>query len=264
MKYLLAAFPVTCCLVIACSAPIHAQPVTQDATLALLRGTWQYHTYEDRWTLEFRSDTEIFIDGSPARYALVGDLIHFTNSKTDTEYRYKLLDDHLEITYSSGDRRTYSRAGDGRSERFAEGIYYAVVDTDGLGKVISLKNGKEAFLSPVDKLSSAIQGVYRVEGNDLLLTFDDGRTEMLAIRIREEDRTVTSIMFRNELYEREFPVAQLPTLLPVTSCPDPCCGPIIIVIPDTPPAAVVQPVTTPQTPKVEAIRDFGSTRGGKR
>jgi hypothetical protein len=126
---------------------------------------------------------------------------------------------------------------------------------------------------------SEVKGVYRVEGETLVLAFDDSTTFESQIRSRDDDSSVADIVFQNRIFETDRPVASAPQQqIPIASQPPistdivPSYVPEVYYGTEAPPAAyqvaTPPPVVTgssanpaPAPAKTDPKhRDFGTTR----
>jgi len=74
-----------------CSAGKTAQvPHSSDWTLSMLRGLWEYHTFEDKWTLIFQSDHNLIINNNYAQYMLLDESIRVISGNDSTDYQFTL------------------------------------------------------------------------------------------------------------------------------------------------------------------------------
>jgi hypothetical protein len=250
-----------------------------DWNLTQLRGTWQAHSFYDKWTLEFDCDHKMIFDREPADYAIVADTLRVQDSEGSTDYLYTIKDDRLTLNFPDGSERTYRRTASGSVERLLKGNYRASAGSSSSLTSISF-DGDGVFLlhskSSGEKLSE--NGIYRAEGDVVVLTFDDTTSYEGQIRLRDQDGTVLSVMFDNEQFQlREAtasgPVAQSPAvsipsaggLLPSYDPGPPPetgfvsnYGSLPASRTSSPPAAAP---SKPAEKPVTKPRDFGTTRG---
>jgi hypothetical protein len=262
-----------------------------DRTLSQLRGNWEAHTFRDKWTLFFENDRSINFDRNPAGYSLRPGTIRIQDGDGETDYPYTLTGDELTLKLPDGSERTYRKSDPGESERLVHGTFFESSDGTPLADRITF-DGLNSFelQSTVRETSGQAQGVpgdgnspnritverglYRVEGNAVILAFDDGTIDQTLIRSREDDGSVASVAFGDRLFALDEPLALLPTSdLPLGSPPQPVppdpqpvppypfpCPP-----PQPPPPAMAASGGSDSKPAAKPAdqhRDFGSTRGG--
>ncbi len=162
------------------------------------------------------------------------------------------------------------------------GTYVAMIDSTTDDYISFRKYGRCFFGTRTyltDNWSEAVrgEGLYRVEGNNLVILNDDGATDYGTIIDSPEDDGIPSIVIDSMRYIRYFnrpeaPVyASAPIVIwnptpspPCFDCPPPppCpdCGP---PAPPPGPMPVVSPtISTRPAEEKEPSRDFGSTRSG--
>jgi hypothetical protein len=260
--------------------PLHAQEnVSNDITLSLLRGTWVYHTYREKWTLNFESDTDVLINQNPAVYTLLPGILQIDSAETRIQYRYKLEGDLLTLTFSDGTQRTFDSHGGGDAEQHLHGTYFSEFDhlyelraywpKEHHHHRITFRNEREFIIHTEGEDSTENEGVYRIVDNDILLTFYDGTLGEAFIRSRDEDGYVTAVMYHSKLYRKSIVVVRnpRPDPPPCYDCPPPPClncgdpPPLPCVdcpipTPDPVPSPSPQPTNDPQN----GGRTIGNTR----
>lgn len=290
MRRYLTKTSLTLLLLIAVAVPkAHGQnSFLTDRTLSQLRGVWEYRTYRDKWTLAFESDHKMLLDREPADYALIPGAIRIEDGDGSTDYPYTFQGGGLALTLPDGSTRTYRKSNAGEAEQLIHGTYHSLANSS-LSRESFLFDGDHSFAFvypssadtgqyPSDKdykdrheSMSEARGVYRVEADKLILAFDDGTTSESQIRNRDDDNSVADIVFQDQVFETDRPVASAPVeqISLASQPPPPDHGPIligdpqpVIIIVTPPPAFVVAPPAAEKsTAKTESKpRDFGSTR----
>ena len=164
---------------------------SMDWILTQLRGTWQYKTFEDRWTVEFDCDHKMLLDRQPADYSLANDTIKVQGNDGLTPYPYSLDGDKLTLKLPDGSQRTYRRTNAGGSEHSLKGDYYSVGDSVSSVASISFDGDHSLVLRGyASDQSASMPGIYRVEGDAVVLTFGDTASYEAQIRTRDEDLSV--------------------------------------------------------------------------
>ncbi len=236
-------------------------------TDALLRGSWEFHTYRQRWTIEFETDHTLTIDRQTSKYQIFGDTIAIRSDEGITKYRYKLDNHRLSLTSSDGKTMTYRHKSRGETEELLDGVFYAVPDSNLQDATISFGEADEISTVELIAGSSFDRGVYRVEGDAMLLSFDDGKTDTAQIFERSVNGIVTGFYFNDCLFEKrireEYASAPLATepacILYASPPPPPPCPPTTHPIPQP---TATSPTAAPSTPP-QTVRDFGSRRGNR-
>ncbi|TLY32442.1 MAG: hypothetical protein E6K56_03225 [Ignavibacteria bacterium] len=267
-----------------------------DRTLSQLRGVWEYRTYRDKWTLVFESDHKMILDREPADYSLIPEAIRVQDGNGSTDYPYNFDGTDLTLTLPDGSTRTYRKSDAGEAEKLVHGTYYTTTNAS-LPRESLLFDGDHSFVfdypaagdtgeysSTQDHRDrrasmSEIKGVYRVEGEMLVLAFDDSSTSESQIRNRDDDNSVADIVFQDQVFETIRPVVSagsdqstwasqpIPTPISDPYPPPTCCGPILVpppARPITPPSPISPPAPSNAAKKAVQTeskpRDFGNTR----
>jgi hypothetical protein len=234
--------------------------------LASLRGEWEVHTIRQRWTISFLNDHEALVNHVPVQYLLLPGGVRFEGEGEVTEYRMVLRDNSLSLSDADGHVRLYKRVGPGRAEHELSGRFYSAGGSD---DVLTF-DGDRTVRIALDSSEDIPAGRYRVEGETILICWKDGDPDEASIRYRDEDETVTGIIYDGRLFELELPiVAQDPSPIivwyprpdPFPSPPRPHPGGPHPTPPPRPPG--VNPVVPPPAnPPQEKHRDFGEGRTG--
>ncbi len=286
------------CLLVGSALPVTAQQTESiEKVLSLLRGKWEFHTYTQKWSLEFISDKELIKDREPAEYQLLSDVIRIQIGENSEEYHYLLTKGSLTLRPSGGKETTYKKRDNGAEERLLDGKFYSFAGPTGSENMISFRNGSGFNLVTYSTVSDSgdtaaaptemkneESGLYRVEGDDVFLTGDDSYLGFVTIYSRDDDGSVLEISYDGKLYKKDFPYIPItgnspppyypppqppppepppgPGPYPPPRPPDP--GPC----PPPPPPPVVQvPLKQEERPspaKENKGRDFGSTRDGNK
>jgi hypothetical protein len=189
-----------------CAAGNVAARVTRssDWTLSMLRGSWKFHTFEDKWTLVFESDHNLIIDRNDARYTLLPGSIRVTTNNDSTDYPYALDGNKLTLQLPDGSARTYKKTGDGEAEQKVKGILYAEIDSTGDKAHLSF-DGKHSF-QLTDEVGEDI-GAYRVEGSAIILALNDTTSYTTQIKSWNDNGRLDEVAFDGRLYASEKPAA---------------------------------------------------------
>ncbi len=277
----------------------HAEtpPSMNERVLALLRGVWTYHTYDNKYTLRFANDHTVFVDGNSRHYALSGDTIRITGDRREYLLPFVFRENTLAVTITNGEMREYEYQKPGEEEELLDGLFFSIEDTDTTadaqdnGLTIEFRNGRTFvdYTQPSDMtlqgqdssggdddtaMKESSEGVYRVEGKSVRLSFNDGTTDEARILARRPDGTVSGIFYHGVAFQKEEPVAIMPYIPPPTPGPPPPPPPPHPPRPphppgphppSPPPAPPRPPITCPPqipgaTPKESTSREFGSTR----
>jgi hypothetical protein len=241
-----------------------------ELTLTLLRGTWEAHTFYDKWTLVFDCDHNMFFDREPVPYTLLPGVIRIRDTKGESDYPYKLDGNSLTLTLENGSERTYRRTDPGDAEQTAHGIFYLSGNAQSARASISF-DGDHSFVIYDPSAANSVKntnGIYRVEGDVVVLIFDDSTNYDAKIRFHDEDGSIAGIMYDDQLFETEMPVqtrsvsgSYTPTFDPGGYNPPP---PPWFPPPSAPtylPTGGAMPAASSDKKTDNKPRDFGSTRG---
>ncbi|MFI5252492.1 MAG: hypothetical protein ACHQQQ_08705 [Bacteroidota bacterium] len=208
---------------------------SSDWTLSMLRGSWEFHTFEDKWTLVFESDHNLIIDRNDANYALLPGSIRVTTGNESTEYPYTLTGSNLTLRLPDGSDRTYKKTGDGDAEATVKGIVYATIDST-MRKAHLSFDGNHTF-SIADEIGEDA-GIYRVEGSTIYLTLNDTTTYATQIRSWNDDGSLDEIVFDGRIFVSEKPAVTYVDNTPTGGYTLP---PMWIAIPSPPPSHPPEP-----------------------
>ncbi len=233
---------------------------TRDRMLALLRGSWEFRTFDERSILEFVSDREVLVDNNPSTYMASGENIAI-GRESDTLFA-RIANNRLVVTYPDGEL-IYTQSGPGPNERVLEGDFLVGGET-GPRATLTFDGDRRFSLASDDSQETA--GLYRIDGDNVTLVFDDGSTDGAWLR-RMADNAIEGLVYHERLYERPIlskdqPAWQEPS--PVTASPAPILLPAQPVCPPAAPVTVIPaPLggTNPPAPeKPEGRRKFGDER----
>lgn len=161
--------------------------------------------------LEFDCDHKMVFDRQPADYTLTPDTLRVQDNDGSTAYHYQLAGDKLTLVLPDGSERTYHKSGSGNAEESLNATYYATGDSASSITSISFDGDHTVVLYGTSAGQAAsIKGIYRVEVDVAVLTFGDTVSYEAQIQSRKNDGTVQSLMFDNQLYQTEEPVASTP------------------------------------------------------
>jgi hypothetical protein len=254
-----------------------------DRTLSLLRGSWQHHTYRQKWVLEFDSDTKMNIDFEAATYTIDSEEIRIELPDQNLSLRYTLGGDHLSITYPDGTWALFERENEGVQEERLDGPYFSASESTP-GPFLTFNGGR--YFSYRDWQSGQAEGdsedpgagerrsgvftpdgVYRVEGEFIILAFYDGEVSEASVRRRDPDGNIVEIVFDGRYFGKD----QLFFIPPIPPVVDEI-PPVIFPVPPEPPMPpgpdrpLVPPSGGEALPEHSGHNDnggrrFGNTRG---
>lgn len=193
-----------------------------------LLGKWDCKGGEGPAELVFNQGGKLVFDGETYGYTLSPGVIHLQTFTGASDYGYAFKGNALTVTFPDGSRLACSRreakAGTGNKgkdalrggERFLRGTlcswsgsstysssYSSTMRAafDGMGR---FSYGGESSFSAKEGLaysgSPSSGGTYRVEGDNVYLTFGDGSTGTATVHFRQADGTITELMFNGKLY----------------------------------------------------------------
>lgn len=268
---------------------------TVDHELSVLRGTWETHSYRDKFTFTFLSDKKMVYDRRDAEYNVYPLKMRIHSETGDLVYTYNVQNEKLVLTDAFGREMSLNRERFGLYEHDCVGEYFFRYDTSGCEELL-IMNDNGAFTyskqckvmesdsganNANDKIVDIYRqnGVYRVEDTFVVLAFDDGRVRQAIVRFRDRDDNVTGIVFNGKIFEKEFvdkfftyeptdgyfpPLSPPGYPEPRPPPPPPHPPPLPPPYPDPPfcPPAGGYPTTpSPPPPPERPHRDTGSTRG---
>lgn len=182
---------------------------SRDHVLSALRGTWEYHTYHDKWTLEFESDTHLLINDTVVNYSIGPGVIQIKSETEETEYRFSLNNDSLTLKYPNGSRITYHHDEPGNEEKLIDGKFYTFIDSLSRHSIKFSDGVKFSVSKRIHDSSTSIrddvrEGLYRVESDNIYLAFNDGTIDTAEILYRDYDGLVDGIVYHRRLYDKEI------------------------------------------------------------
>ncbi len=262
-------------LVLLTTAFFGARADAQDAfspelTLTMLRGTWEAHTFYDKWTLVFDCDHNMFFDREPVPYTLLPGVIRIKKSSGESDYPYKLDGNSLTLTLKNGSERTYRRTDPGEAEQTAHGIFYLSGKVQSTNASISFDGDHSFVINDPSASNGAMNynGLYRVEGDVVVMIFDDSTSYDAKIGLHDEDGSIASITYDGQLFETAAPaqtrnVSQTyaPSMEPTGYIPPP---PPYFPPPAAPmflPTGGAMPAASSSQKAESKPREFGTTRG---
>jgi len=177
-----------------------------DRSLTLLRGRWEYHTYDNKWKLEFKSDRRLLMNDSTVKYSLAAGAIRIERDNEAIEYPFAMRNDSLTLEYPGGKTLTYIHSNPGTEEMAVDGKFYAPIDS--LHRNF-MKFENALFYSLDSKTddgtlrSGSLEGIYRVQCNYIYLCPDDGSVDTAEIRY-DFNGDVNGIAYHRRLYDKEY------------------------------------------------------------
>ena len=250
------------------SAKTDAQDVfSPELTLTQLRGTWETHTFYDKWTLVFYCDHNLLFDREQVLYTLLPGVIRIKGTSGESDYRYKLEGNRLTLTLDNGSERTYRRTDPGEVEQTARGVFYLSGNAQSTNASISFDGDHlfTIFNPSAANEAKTISGIYRVEGDVVILLFDDSTSDDANVRFHDDNGSIAGILYNNQLFETEMPaqsqpISESPTTIPGYNPPPPPYFPPPAAPTYLPTGAASPPANTEKKTDNHP-RDFGSTRG---
>jgi YD repeat-containing protein len=214
-------------------------------TLSLLRGTWEYDTFDKRVTLEFLSDNEVYLLDTLCTYTISGDTLSVDIDGIEYNYNYKLNGNILTVTDPNGKVESYKHKYFGYNEKFLNGSFFSFKDTIS-DSYILFKNSYQFQLSIIDDTGKGARytrkGYFRIDGNDIYLSFFNETIETVMVRYRDENDSVTGIIYKNSLYDKQYP----DILTPLPPLPPPEFPPYPPLPPSPPPPHYPDPPISPE------------------
>lgn len=198
-------------------------------TAAKLLGSWDCTGTNGVIPLVFKNANTLVFNGEAASYTLVPGAIRVRDEAAGhVNYKYKLSKNSLKVTLPDGSamecKRASSQGSEGKktasgvSERMIFGTFCSWSGSstgsssysssgraafDGKG---SFSYGSESSFSSSQGMyygsnpGAGNRGAYKVSGNSLILTFNDGTTARAEIHFRYPDGSVSEIMHGKTLY----------------------------------------------------------------
>ncbi|HTK82348.1 MAG TPA: hypothetical protein VL633_08670 [Bacteroidota bacterium] len=274
------------CLLASGAGQVFAQPLeSPDLKLSLLRGSWETHTYREKFRIAFLDDKRMVYDREPGEYRIDAMMLRIRTDNRDYQYEYALQNNKLVLSDVYGDKFELRHERNGIYEDKCVGEYFSEIDSSGCEEHLSLKDDDtfvlESQCPDPDSTKRGIvdidrsEGVYRLENSLILLTFADGTVDQAIPRFRGEDGEIGFLSFHGVIFDRDGNIdfAYDPTRgyqppLPCWDCPPPpClnCGCVDCGDPGPPPGIPTGgggggSYNPPPTPTREH-RETGTTRG---
>ncbi|TAK59736.1 MAG: hypothetical protein EPO24_07385 [Bacteroidetes bacterium] len=261
------------------------QMVNEERSLSLLRGFWEYPTFEEVYTLKFLTDTKVEMNRKTRDYSIHENTLFIRDGEGETRYSFSMEGNILTLTYPDRERGSFTRKDYGEYEKQLVGAFYPSGDPsteatclqffDDITFTLTEYREQNEEHSSTNVIKN--KGVFRIEGNTIILVFDEGGVEHTSIRYHTSDGMIDGFLYGEQLYERELPIVQQepedrdvvvvveypPHPRPVRGggCPRPEPHYPPIIAPVSPPVVSNPPlqVSTPPAPP-DKPRDFGTTR----
>lgn len=169
--------------------------------LCALRGKWEFHTFEERFLIEFTSDHEFSMNRREMWYWVNQSTIHYRKEGEFLYATYHLDADRLTITYQSGEVITYKRQGFGRVEGELHDVFYQSPDSDSPTCIAFHKDQRFTFQS--GNAPRRIRwGSFRIDEDRVKLLFDDGEIQDALVGGRDNDGVINVISVLNTNYKK--------------------------------------------------------------
>lgn len=255
---------------ILCTASVCASRPDMDLILALLRGSWEFHTYEERFTLEFLSDDELVMNRRNGTYSIAGDKIFIVVDGEELNGHIDVNPDRLILQLENGIPVTYKRDEFGTIENRLNNVFYMDQNNHSSG-LLSFQQ-RQRFTFQAGYAPCIIRpGVFRIAEEEIKLVFDDGEVSTAMMRYSTQEGIVEGIEYRDTLYEPEvLPVSDVPPQIEIILVGIPPQEPPCCMLPEPPPSAAPTEATTPgndMAPSPETtsrtVRNSGSERAGQ-
>jgi len=211
----------------------------QNSEFEKLKGSWVCVTQYGNVNLSFNSDSQLAFDGEVAGYSLAGNVINVHNEYGDIAYPYRFQEEYLivdfpegysmlfnkvnqnnqnnqvqsqnesttgsggannlygRLCYWSGSSNYYS-SDDYSSYSSTEWVYFDGQGNFSYGSESSFSNN--AGLGYGDNSNPSQLGTYNIQGNQVILRFNDGSVVNLNINMRQDNGQITELMYGKKLY----------------------------------------------------------------
>jgi len=205
------------------------------STKGTLIGSWKCQGSSGTSSLIFESKNRLVFNGEAASYRLAPGAIRVQGDYGPVDYGYSLKGNTLHVSFPDGSRMQCLKTGTDETGRSAANAGAGAGKADA-GKAWHLKgmlcswagsssssssysrstrvafDGQGGFrYSSESSFSSgagqaygggrpANSGTYRIDGNNVYLTFSDGTTGTAQVHMRQSNGTITEIMYRGQLY----------------------------------------------------------------
>lgn len=193
-----------------------------------LKGSWISKGYDYTVTLQFQSDRLIY-DGETMKYQLVEpNIIRVQEDGSFIDYSYVLQDGRLTIIYPDGNYEIFTKSASqkksssnsstpkgnvaqlsgwlcywsGSSSSYSSYSSTSKVYFDGRGNFAV--SGEASFSGDAGAAYSGggvdERGTYSIQGNNVILRFQDGSTGYATINMQQYDGSITELMYNGYLY----------------------------------------------------------------
>jgi hypothetical protein len=222
----------------------------------------------------------MLFDREPADYTVHDTILRVQGDDGTVNYPFGIdeANQTLTLTLPDGTKRTYDRDDAGEAEQQLNGTFYPSAASSSQNTIQFDGDHTFYFLTPKTETS----GLYRVEGDVIVLTRGDSATDEAQVQSRDGDGgSVLALTYHGVNFESEVAIAaaQQPedpvvpdygsTVVDYAAPPMPP-PPIDFLPPPPPPAVASVPSTSTSSapaktekPAEKGSRDFGSTRDGK-
>lgn len=229
MKRLARTFPVLLFVLLMPQFLLAAGKKTKPAGGSLL-GAWQCNGNFGTARLVFESGNRLVFNGDAAEYSLTSGALKVQENYGVVDYAYTLKGNSLAVTFPDGSQMQCSRestggsragagavgAGGGGSNWQLRGMLCSWSGSSSSGGSYSRSTrvsfdgqGRFSYGSESSFSSGAGQaygqgggnsGTYRVGGNQVYLTFSDGSTSVARVQMKQNNGTITELMYNGTLY----------------------------------------------------------------
>jgi hypothetical protein len=217
-------------ILIAAALLMTSAATVQGADADRLVGSWRCRTAEGVVPLEFPSRNRLIFNGDAASYKLAPGAIRVQEDNGPVNYRYRFKGDTLLITFPQGVQISCTKAkassapgvaepkaaDKGGQEHLLKGRLCSWSGSrsgtssysstrwalfDGRGR---FTYGSEGSFSSDAGIAAgsrpASSGTYRVSGNAISFSFQDGGTGVATVHYRQANGTITELMYEGQLY----------------------------------------------------------------
>lgn len=171
-------------------------------TLGLLRGTWEFHTFDSKRTLQFNSDEQMSIDAKQYNYSIQSDTLTINDKSQSLQFRILLSNDSCALISDDGFRQVFSRIKYGEEESFLNDIFYSYLDSV-TRHTILFSNGNEFEIRAISPDEKNIRGIYRIDGDNIYLASDNEYFDVARIYHRDYSNRINVIIYQNHYYDLE-------------------------------------------------------------
>jgi hypothetical protein len=200
------------------------------STKGMLLGSWKCQGSGGASSLIFESKNRLVFNGEAASYSLAPGAIRVQGDYGPVDYGYSLKGNTLYVSFPDGSRMQCLKTGtaeagqggakagagagkagylrgmlcswSGSSSSASSYSRSTRVAFDGQGGF--RYSSESSFSSSAGQAYSggrpANSGTYRIDGNNVYLTFSDGTTGTAQIHMRQSNGAITELMFKGQLY----------------------------------------------------------------